>query len=89
MVFMKFMHCRPGFVAFLACIFASMIVPSARSEPATVIVSDDGKSAELPARFLGLSYEASMVLSKDGRYYFNVHTKNFPAGEIRGPVVRE
>ena len=25
---------------------------------------------------------------KDGRWYFNVHTKNFPAGEIRGPIVR-
>jgi hypothetical protein len=25
---------------------------------------------------------------KDGRWYFNVHLKNFPAGEIRGPVVR-
>jgi CHRD domain-containing protein len=26
---------------------------------------------------------------KDGRWYFNVHTKKFPDGEIRGPVVRE
>jgi CHRD domain len=25
---------------------------------------------------------------KDGRYYFNVHTKKFPAGEIRGPIIR-
>ena len=25
---------------------------------------------------------------KDGRWYFNVHTKDFVAGEIRGPVVR-
>ena len=74
MAFMKFIHSRSGFVAFLASILASMtpmIVPTAKSEPATVIVSDDGKSAELPARFLGLSYEASMVLSKDGRYYFD------------------
>jgi CHRD domain-containing protein len=26
---------------------------------------------------------------KDGRWYFNIHTPTFPAGEIRGPVVRE
>ena len=25
---------------------------------------------------------------KDGRWYFNLHSKKFPAGEIRGPVVR-
>ena len=25
---------------------------------------------------------------KDGRWYFNLHSKLFPAGEIRGPVIR-
>jgi hypothetical protein len=25
---------------------------------------------------------------KDGRWYFNLHSKQFPNGEIRGPVVR-
>lgn len=25
---------------------------------------------------------------KDGRWYFNLHSKKFPGGEIRGPVVR-
>ena len=25
---------------------------------------------------------------KDGRWYFNLHSKKFPSGEIRGPVVR-
>ncbi|HXZ14609.1 MAG TPA: CHRD domain-containing protein, partial [Roseiarcus sp.] len=25
---------------------------------------------------------------KDGRYYFNLHSKKFPAGELRGPIVR-
>ena len=25
---------------------------------------------------------------KDGRWYFNLHSKSFPAGEIRGPVIR-
>jgi hypothetical protein len=26
---------------------------------------------------------------KDGRWYFNLHSKKFPGGEIRGPVVRK
>jgi hypothetical protein len=26
---------------------------------------------------------------KDGRWYFNVHTPSFPAGEVRGPIVRQ
>jgi len=26
---------------------------------------------------------------KDGRWYFNVHTPKYPAGEIRGPVYRQ
>jgi hypothetical protein len=26
---------------------------------------------------------------KDGRWYFNIHTPKFPAGEIRGPVYRQ
>jgi len=26
---------------------------------------------------------------KIGRWYFNVHTRKFPAGEIRGPIVRK
>jgi CHRD domain len=25
---------------------------------------------------------------KDGRYYFNLHSKKFPDGELRGPIVR-
>ena len=31
--------------------------------------------------------EAQAKDLKDGRWYFNVHSKNFPAGEIRGPVI--
>ena len=25
---------------------------------------------------------------KDGRWYFNLHSKEFPGGEVRGPVIR-
>jgi len=47
--FRKPIHSRSGFVALLVSILAfmtPMIVPAAQSEPATVIVSDNGKSAE-------------------------------------------
>jgi CHRD domain len=26
---------------------------------------------------------------KDGRWYFNIHTPKFPAGEVRGPIFRQ
>lgn len=26
---------------------------------------------------------------KDGRWYFNIHTPKFPAGEVRGPIYRQ
>lgn len=41
------------------------------AEPVTVTVADAGKAADLPDRFLGLSYEMSMLLPVDGRYYFD------------------
>ena len=36
-----------------------------------VTVADDGSGSSLAPRFLGLSYEMSMLLPKDGRYYFD------------------
>ncbi|MCE0498050.1 MAG: hypothetical protein LV481_08915 [Methylacidiphilales bacterium] len=42
-----------------------------QDEPVTIAVADNGGSADLPTRFLGLSYEMSMLLPKDGRYYFD------------------
>ena len=43
------------------------------TQPVTVTVADDGQGAGLAPRFLGLSYEMSMLLPKDGRYYFDTH----------------
>ncbi len=40
-------------------------------EPVTVSVTDTVKAPDLSDRFLGLSYEMSMLLPKDGRYYFD------------------
>jgi hypothetical protein len=39
----------------------------------TVKVDNESPAADLAPRFLGLSYESSMLLPKDGRYYFNSH----------------
>jgi len=39
--------------------------------PITIHVEESKTNRELPPGFLGLSYESSMMLSKDGRHYFN------------------
>jgi hypothetical protein len=44
---------------------------AAQTQPVVVTVAADGQSAEIAPRFLGLSYETSMLLPKDGRYYFD------------------
>jgi hypothetical protein len=43
----------------------------AQTQPVAVAVSANAGGADLPPRFLGLSYEMSMLLPKDGRYYFD------------------
>jgi len=43
----------------------------AQTQPVAVIVATDAGGAGLSPRFLGLSYEMSMLLPKDGRYYFD------------------
>jgi hypothetical protein len=44
---------------------------TAKTEPMTVTITDGGNGSNLPPRFLGLSYEMSMLLPKDGKYYFD------------------
>jgi hypothetical protein len=43
----------------------------AQTQPVVVTVAADAGGADLPPRFLGLSYEMSMLLPKDGHYYFD------------------
>jgi len=45
----------------------------AQSSPATatLIITDDGTGGKLAPRFMGLSYEMSALLPKDGKYYFD------------------
>jgi len=52
----------------------TLLIPQfavAQTQPVVVTMSADAGSAELSPRFLGLSYETSMLLPKDGRYYFD------------------
>jgi hypothetical protein len=54
-----------------ALAFPNHCFPAAQIQPVTVTVADDGSGSNLPPHFLGLSYEMSMLLPNDGRYYFN------------------
>jgi hypothetical protein len=45
----------------------------AQTQSVTVTVAADGSGADLAPRFLGLSYEMSMLLPKEGRYYFDTN----------------
>ncbi len=38
---------------------------------ATVTVTDDGTGSKVSPRFMGLSYEMSLLLPRDGKYYFD------------------
>ena len=57
-------------LSFLLGITASSLagLPAA---PVTVTVTDTVSAPDLPDRFLGLSYEMSMLLPTNGRYYFD------------------
>jgi hypothetical protein len=50
-----------------------------------------GTPGSLASPFKGTATleDAQIKDLKDGRWYFNVHTPSFPAGEVRGPVVRQ
>jgi hypothetical protein len=50
-----------------------------------------GTPGSLASPFHGVSKidETQAKDLKDGRWYFNLHSKKFPSGEIRGPVVRQ
>jgi len=52
----------------------ALLIPSlaaAQSQPVSVTVATNGGGADLAPRFLGLSYEMSMLLPEDGQYYFD------------------
>jgi hypothetical protein len=44
---------------------------AARTQPVPIAVTTNGTGPQLAPSFLGLSYEMSMLLPKDGRYYFD------------------
>lgn len=52
----------------------TLLIPhlaAAQTQPVAVAVAADSGGADIPPRFLGLSYEMSMLLPTDGRYYFD------------------
>ena len=65
----------PGKFLFSLPLFAlTLLIPhvaAAQTQPVAVTVTADGNGPDLAPRFLGLSYEMSMLLPKNGRYYFD------------------
>ena len=59
----------------LAALFApALLAPcvlEAQTHSVTITAAPDSDSPALPSRFLGLSYESSMLLPTDGKYYFD------------------
>ena len=54
----------------------AFLLPSltaAQTQPVSVTITTDHPYTELTPRFLGLSYESSMLLPKDGKYYFDAN----------------
>jgi hypothetical protein len=74
---MKCLSCSklPGKIRFpLQLSFLIVLIPflaAAQTQPVTITVIADSQSAELAPRFLGLSYESSILLPQNGRYYFD------------------
>jgi len=66
-----FSICRPARLAALLSVLLVARVAGAQTQPVTVTITDDLQSPELAPRFLGLSYESSMLLPKNGGYYFD------------------
>ncbi|HVU26542.1 MAG TPA: hypothetical protein VHG71_02260 [Verrucomicrobiae bacterium] len=48
--------------------FAQLV--TAQTQPVTVSISDENNGKELSPQFLGLSFESSALIPKDGHYYF-------------------
>jgi hypothetical protein len=60
----------------LRLIALTLLIPclaAAQTQPVTVTVTTNGSGADLAPRFPGLSYEMSMLLPRNGRYYFNTN----------------
>lgn len=70
-----FLNQYPGkFLFSLPLLALTLLIPhvaAAQTQPVAITVTTDGNGPELAPRFLGLSYEMSMLLPKNGRYYFD------------------
>jgi hypothetical protein len=77
-------NCRLNFLSFhlkmplrflgsLALMFLFSCLAGAQNEPVSITILDDGAGDGIAPRFLGLSYEMSTLLPRDGQYYFDPH----------------
>ena len=67
-------QCPGKFLFSLPLLSLTLLIPhvtTAQTQPVAITVTTDGNGPELAPRFLGLSYEMSMLLPKNGQYYFD------------------
>ena len=60
-----------SFVAALLLLAPCLAAAQSTAVPVTVTEAGGGKGVDLAAHFMGLSYETSMLLPTNGRYYFD------------------
>jgi hypothetical protein len=68
-----FIRIRKFLLPSLAALLLAPCFLQAQTQPVTVTVSPESSGPKLPERFLGLSYESSMLLTNNGSYYFDAN----------------
>lgn len=78
-------HIHPGSAGQNGSPFVTLFAPSAPTGGVTSVASGTFTEADIT----GMSLDSLLTRMRNGTVYVNVHTTNFPAGEIRGQVATQ